>query len=153
MNGMNLVLDKAGVEALIPHRAPMLLVDAVLAWDALTITTQRTFAEDEVFFQGHFPGNPILPGVVSLEAMAQTAALHTSLSKGLNAQTAGYLLVGVESVRWKAPVKPGQTVRYTAEKVREKLGVFSFKTRAMCGDALVAEAAFTAKLIVNTTAE
>jgi 3-hydroxyacyl-[acyl-carrier-protein] dehydratase len=138
------------IQALIPHRPPILLVDEILAWRADEwIETQRTFPADDPFFNGHFPGNPLLPGVYSVEAIAQSAALLTSLSKGLNAETATYLFVGLDSVRFKNPVLPGQTVTYRCEKEFEKMGIFRYKGRAHVNGATVAEATFTAKLILT----
>lgn len=143
----------ADIQRLIPHRPPILLVDEVLNWEAETfIEATRTFPVGDPFFEGHFPGNPVLPGVYNIEGMAQTAALHTSLGKGLTAETASYLFVGVENVRFKTPVLPGQTVTYHCEKQFEKMGLFRYHGTAKVGGALAAEATFTAKLILKSNA-
>ena len=133
----------------IPHRAPMLFVDAVLAADATTLTAIRRFGAEEVFFQGHFPppDGPILPGVIILEAMAQAAALHTGLNKNLKANQAGYRFSKVESVNWLAPVLPGATLTINIEKYREKLGFIQFSGAAMVAETVVCEAQFTAKVL------
>ena len=135
----------------IPHRPPMLLVDAVVAADATTLTATRHFGADEVFFQGHFPlpEGPILPGVIVLEALAQAAALQTGLSKGLKAHQVGYRFSKAESVNWLAPVLPGVNLTLQIEKYREKLGFIQFSGAAMVAETVVCEAQFTAKVIAR----
>lgn len=133
----------------LPHRPPMLMVDAVLAADATTLTAKRTFQADEFFFQGHFPGEPILPGVILLEALAQAAALHTSLSKQLRAEQVAYRFSKIEHVAWPAPVLPGQTVTLQVTKQREKLGFLQFAAVAKVGETVVCDANFTAKVMTR----
>ncbi|MCA3244649.1 MAG: 3-hydroxyacyl-ACP dehydratase FabZ [Alphaproteobacteria bacterium] len=137
----------AQVAEWLPHRAPMLLVDSVVAADAASLTAQRTFRADEFFFQGHFPGEPILPGVILLEALAQAAALHTGLSKQLRAAQVAYRFSKVESVTWAAPVRPDQTVTLQVTKLREKLGFLQFTAVAKVADTVVCDANFTAKVM------
>jgi 3-hydroxyacyl-[acyl-carrier-protein] dehydratase len=131
----------------IPHRAPMLLIDKVLSADANSLTASRLFRAEEFFFQGHFPDHPILPGVIVLEALAQTAALHTSLSKGLRATQVAYRFSKVAELVWQAPVLPGQEVTLTVIKQREKLGFLQFTATAKVAEVLVCEANFTAKVL------
>jgi 3-hydroxyacyl-[acyl-carrier-protein] dehydratase len=131
----------------IPHRAPMLLIDKVLSADASSLTASRLFRAEEFFFQGHFPDQPILPGVIVLEALAQTAALHTSLSKELRATQVAYRFSKVAELVWQAPVLPGQEVTLTVIKQREKLGFLQFTATAKVAEVLVCEANFTAKVL------
>ena len=131
----------------LPHRPPMLLVDAVLVADAASLTAQRTFRAEEFFFDGHFPGEPILPGVILLEALAQAAALHTGLTKQLRATQAAYRFSKVEHVTWAAPVLPGQTVTLQVTKLREKLGFIQFTAVAKVAETVVCDANFTAKVM------
>jgi 3-hydroxyacyl-[acyl-carrier-protein] dehydratase len=141
-------LTRQQIEHYIPHRAPILLVDEITAWEAnKSIEGKRVFKKDDPLFEGHFPGNPVLPGVLIIEAMAQTAAVLTSLSLGLNATTVLYLFAGIKNVRMLNPVLPGNTLVLHAEKIRDKLGIHYFSGRAYVGDVLVAEADFTAKLV------
>lgn len=141
-------LNRAQIENLIPHRAPILLLDDVTDWEKDTfLVATRFFSESDPLFAGHFPGNPILPGVLTAEAIAQAAALHTSLSTGLNATNATYLFMGIEKARFKAPVRPGDTITLRIEKVRDKMDIYEFTGTAHVAGKLVASAAFTAKLI------
>lgn len=141
-------LNKAEIEKLIPHRRTMLLLDGVEEYSkGQTLTAFRQIEAGDVFLDGHFDGNPVFPGVMQLEAMAQAAAVLTSMSTGLNAETAGYLFVGVESLRWKAPVLPGSTLKLHVEQVQEKMGIYKFNGTATVGDVTACTATFIAKLI------
>ena len=148
---MNLPLDglplnRAAIEAILPHRDPMLLIDEVVELvPGERVVARKTVTEEDC--AGHFPGNPILPGVLTCEAIAQAAAAHTSLSAGLKAQTASYLFMGLEKVRFRTPITPGDTIRIRVEKVRDKLDIYEFTGTAHVGDKLAASSTFTAKLI------
>ncbi len=143
----NLPTTPEAVAEWIPHRAPMLLIDRVHEADAERLTATRLFRADEFFFQGHFPGHPILPGVIILEAMAQAAALHTSLNKLLRADQVAYRFSKVNELSWQAPVEPDQTVILHVQKLREKMGFLQFSATAHVGETLVCEANFTAKVL------
>lgn len=138
----------AEVEQWLPHRPPMLLVDKVLHIDENTLVAERTFGADTVFFQGHFPppDDAVLPGVIMLEGLVQAAALHTALTKKMPAGEASYRFTSAEKVTWKAPVLPGQTVRYEIEKMREKLGFFGYTGSARVENTICCTAQFMAKI-------
>ncbi len=107
-------LDRAGVEALIPHRPPFLLVDSVEELEpGVRCVALRTLRADDFWFAGHFPGNPVMPGVLVVEALAQTATLAAA-SSGDAAGKIG-LFAGIDKVRFKRVVKPGDTLRLEAE--------------------------------------
>lgn len=143
-------LNLAQIKKRIPHREPMLLVGKVLGWKAEEwIETERHFPADEIFFKGHFPGMPVLPGVIAVEAMAQSAALLTSLSRGLTAETATYLFMAIDDTKFKTPLTPGHTLHMRAEKVFEKLGVFRYHARCDVGGTLAAQCTITAKLVLK----
>lgn len=145
---MSQTLTKADIETLIPHRAPILLVDELTGWEADTwLESLRHMPENEPHFAGHFPGNPILPGVLIIEAMAQSAAILTSLSRGVTAENAYYLFMGIEKCRFKAPVLPGQTLTMRVEKLRDKMDIYEFEGKATVDGKLAASATFTAKLM------
>ena len=107
-------LDRAGIEALIPHRPPFLLVDTVEELEpGVRCVALRTLHDADFWFAGHFPGNPVMPGVLIVEALAQTATLAAAAS-GDAAGMIG-LFAGIDKVRFKRLVKPGDTLRLEAE--------------------------------------
>jgi len=105
----------------LPHRAPFLFLDRVLVADesAGLCEAERRFTPEEPFFAGHFPGSPVVPGVILVEAMAQTLAylaLRQNPGKAV-------LLTGVERCKIRRPVRPGQTVRFRIEVIKHRLGL------------------------------
>jgi len=141
-------LDVQGVMRTIPHRFPMLLVDRVVAMEAFRRATGiKQVTINEPFFQGHFPSDPIMPGVLIVEAMAQTAAALVISSLG--AGFAGNLVyfMGVDEARFRRPVRPGVELRLEVEVQRSRLGVYRFQGRATVGGTLAAEAVFSAKMM------
>ena len=113
-------LDRAQVEALLPHREPFLLVDEVLEGEeGVRCVAVRTLRDDDFWFAGHFPGNPVMPGVLIVEALAQTATLAAA-SAGAGSAAGSMegkigLFAGIDKVRFKRVVKPGDTMRLEAE--------------------------------------
>jgi 3-hydroxyacyl-[acyl-carrier-protein] dehydratase len=114
-------LDRAQIEQLLPHRPPFLLVDEVVEGEpGVRCVALRTLEDDDFWFAGHFPDNPVMPGVLIVEALAQTAtiaAASTALAEGAEAAMAGKigLFAGIDKVRFKRVVKPGDTLRLEAE--------------------------------------
>lgn len=103
----------------IPHRPPFLFIDRVLVCTPERVVAERTFHADEAFFAGHFPGRPIVPGVLLLEGLAQTMAYGVRLRKS----GAEVLLTGLEKTRFRRPVGPGDTVTFEVVPIRTLLGV------------------------------
>lgn len=122
----------------LPHRPPFLYLDRVLEADLTTgrCVAERTFPADEPFFAGHFPGAPIVPGVILVEAMAQTLA-YLALRKHPGQ---GVMLTGVDGARLRRPVRPGETVRLTIDIERWRLGVVLARAQATVDGAKVAQA-------------
>lgn len=141
-------LDAGMIERLLPHRYPMLLVDRVLGWEAgKFIRGIKNVTASEPFFQGHFPGNPVMPGVLVIESMAQIAGLLTMLSDA--AHQGGNQLVlfaGIDGVRFKRRVIPGDTLLLEAELERAVRGIGRFRTRASVDGELVCEATLLAAI-------
>lgn len=141
-------LTRPEIEKLIPHRDPILLLDNVTAWEKdKWIEATYHAAEGSPHFTGHFPGNPILPGVLIIEAIAQSAAVLTSLSLDVTSEKVLYLFTGIKDVRLLAPVRPGDTLKFRAEKIRDKLGLYLFSGTAHVNDDLAVQATFTAKIV------
>ncbi|MDP9245670.1 MAG: 3-hydroxyacyl-ACP dehydratase FabZ [Chloroflexota bacterium] len=135
---MSAVLDRKGIEALIPHRDPFLLIDRIIELDPLVRAVgEHDFTGEDYYFRGHFPGNPIVPGVILAESMAQVATVcamaHPDYREGLG------LFAGIEEMRFKRIVRPGETGRFTAtfEKMRRGFGRARVTTHV--GDELAAE--------------
>ncbi len=129
----------------LPHRYPFLLVDRVLELDkGKSIKALKNVTINEPFFEGHFPNRPVMPGVLMLEALAQASALLSfdALNASPDEQMI-YYFAGMEGVRFRRPVEPGDQLILEAELVRMKAGIFKFKTRALVGNEVAVEAELT----------
>lgn len=141
-------VDIAGILQLIPHRHPFLLVDRVVGMEAFKRARGiKNVTINEPFFPGHFPTDPIMPGVLIVEAMAQTAAVLVIGSLGAAAAGSLVYFMSVENARFRRPVRPGDRLELEIEVLRSKLGVSKFKGRAQVDGSLAAEAEFTAKIL------
>ena len=127
-------LDILAIKSLLPHRYPLLLVDRVLDWEAdKTITAIKNVTVNEEFFQGHFPHKPVMPGVLMIEALAQTAALLSFLSMGVKPdENSVVYLVGIDNTRFKRPVEPGDQLKMASSSItrsRSATTAISARTR------------------------
>jgi 3-hydroxyacyl-[acyl-carrier-protein] dehydratase len=135
-------IDINQILKLLPHRYPFLLVDRVLEIKPrVSITALKNVTMNEPFFQGHFPDFPVMPGVLIIEALAQTAALLTFSEA--KAENAIYYFAGIDGARFKKPVLPGDQLIMTAVLEREKAGIYKFQVKATVNDELAAEANIT----------
>jgi 3-hydroxyacyl-[acyl-carrier-protein] dehydratase len=129
----------------LPHRYPFLLVDRVLELEkGKRIKALKNVTINEPFFEGHFPNRPVMPGVLMLEALAQASALLSF--DALNASPDDqmiYYFAGMDAVRFRRPVEPGDQLVLEAELLRMKSGIFKFRTRALVEDELAVEAELT----------
>ena len=126
----------------LPHRYPFLLVDRVLAVDpGKSIKALKNVTINEPFFQGHFPHRPVMPGVLMLEAMAQTAGLlaFSDETKVRDANSVIYF-AGIDGARFKRPVEPGDQLVMDVEILRHKAGIYKFKGTARVGEDIACEA-------------
>ena len=139
---MSTTMDIHRILSRLPHRYPFLLVDRVLEFEAhRRIKALKNVTINEPFFGGHFPNRPVMPGVLTLEALAQTAALlaFESLGESLTPQDVVYF-VGIDGARFKRPVEPGDQLILEAEIDRMKAGIYKFKVRASVDGESVVEA-------------
>ena len=135
-------LDINQIKEYLPHRYPLLLVDRVIDWESgKTITAIKNVTINEEFFNGHFPHKPVMPGVLTIEALAQTAALLAFLTNGQKPDdNAVVYFVGIDGARFKRPVEPGDQLILEVELDRMKAGIFKFKARAKVGNDIATEA-------------
>jgi len=122
-------MDICEIKSYLPHRYPLLLVDRVLDWEAnKTITAIKNVTVNEEFFQGHFPHKPVMPGVLMIEALAQTAALLSFLSMGVKPdENSVVYFVGIDNARFKRPVEPGDQLKMDVEILRVSRGIWKYK--------------------------
>ena len=138
----------AEILARIPHRYPFLLVDRAEAYvPGQSIVGIKNVTFNEPFFAGHFPGNPVMPGVLIVEAMGQTGAVL--MSKSLDVDPAGKTIffMSIDNCRFRSPVRPGDVLRMEVNVVFHRRGIFKFHGKASVGDNLAAEADFAAALV------
>jgi 3-hydroxyacyl-[acyl-carrier-protein] dehydratase len=134
------------VKDLIPHREPILLVDEIVEFkqDELLKAT-RYFANDDPAFTGHFPGFPVLPGVLSIEALAQAGACFVNLNQGKTADESLFFFMSVESAKFRNPVMPNTTLNLDVDLIKQRRDVYKFHGIASANGKKVTEAIFTAK--------
>jgi len=145
-------IEISEILARIPHRYPFLLIDRAedfVAGESMTGIKAVTF--NEPFFQGHFPDYPVMPGVLIVEAMAQTGAVL--MSKTMDVDPAGktILFASVDNCRFRAPVRPGDLLKLHVRVARARGGLYKFEGKAVVGDKTAAEAEFAAMLVETPT--
>lgn len=135
-------MDIHKILKMLPHRYPILLVDRVLEVEkGKRIKAIKNVTINEDFFNGHFPHRPVMPGVLMLEALAQTAALLSFETLGETPdENTVYYFAGIDGARFKRPVEPGDQLILEVDLDRMKAGIFKFKARARVGEELAVEA-------------
>lgn len=138
-------MSRAQIEAAIPHRDPFLLLDEIVTWESQRIVCRKTFAANEFYFQGHYPGFPITPGVLLCEAGMQAGAVL--LSKIIEPNRAGVPVAArLNDVRFKRMVRPGETIEIEAELVERLAEAYFLKAKITCGGQLAARFEFAVTL-------
>jgi 3-hydroxyacyl-[acyl-carrier-protein] dehydratase len=139
------VIDINEIMQLLPHRYPFLLVDRVLEFEpSKRVVGIKNVTSNEPFFVGHFPGKPIMPGVLIVEAMAQTGGILAF--KSFPEMKGSVLFIGIDNARFRRPVIPGDQLKMVVNVVKHKKEIWVFEGKAYVGDELVAEAKIMAML-------
>ena len=137
-------MNQAEIQALLPHRYPFLLVDRIQELDPdRRIVGIKNVTINEPFFQGHFPGRPVMPGVLIIEAMAQVGGVLAFKSMGQTAKPVVYL-TGIESAKFRKPVVPGDQLRLEIDVVKKRPPFWKMQAKAFVDNDLVCEAEVTA---------
>jgi 3-hydroxyacyl-[acyl-carrier-protein] dehydratase len=141
-------IDIARIMQMIPHRYPFLMIEKVVdVVPSQSATGIKNVSINEPFFQGHFPQRPVMPGVLIIEAMAQTAAVLVVHSLGPDAEGKLVYFMTVDSARFRRPVVPGDQLHIHVVKERSRGNVWKFTAEAKVGGTLVAEATYSAMIL------
>ena len=147
-NGDNIVLLHNDIISLIPHRFPFLLIDKVTDINLnVSVTGIKAVSFNEPFFQGHFPKYPVMPGVLILESMAQTAACLISYGDKSLAKNSLVFFTGIEKAKFKKPVTPGCILNLKINVIANKKSLYKFNGEAFVDDKLVSSSEFSAMLV------
>jgi 3-hydroxyacyl-[acyl-carrier-protein] dehydratase len=149
------ILSRAGIDIseimrVLPHRYPLLLIDRVV--DVVRGESGvgiKNVTVNENFFQGHFPGHPVMPGVLIVEAMAQTAAVLVMDALGQHAAGKVVYFMSIEGAKFRRPVVPGDQLRIHCAKVQQRASVWRFKATARVDGKAVADATYTAMIMTD----
>lgn len=144
---MNKTINIEEIMAILPHRYPMLLVDRVVDFKENGLVALKNVTMNENFFIGHFPGKPVMPGVMIVEAMAQACAIYTmSIIEDKEKPKLVYFM-SIENAKFRKPVTPGDSLFIHVEKLQNRGPVWKFKCEGRVEDSKVAEAVVTAMMI------
>lgn len=142
------VLDYAAILKALPHRFPFLLIDGVTAFESgKSIVGVKNVTFNEPFFSGHFPADPVMPGVLQIEALAQASCLLVALSFPDEAAGKRPAFAGINEARFRKPVRPGHVLTLHAELEKYRRGFATLKTRAEIDGELAAEAGIIAAMV------
>ncbi len=134
-------LDIGAIQQIIPHRYPFLLIDRIIELvPGERAVGLKNVSADEPFFQGHFPGHPVMPGVLIVEAMAQTAAVMMLAGENGSGPRRIPLFAGMEKVKFRCPVVPGDQLRLELSMLQQRAGTCRLAGRALVGEDLAAQA-------------
>jgi len=141
-------MDTIRLMEVLPHRYPFLMIDRLVDIIAnVSATGIKNVSVNEPYFQGHFPGQPVMPGVLIIEAMAQTSAALVVHSMGPHAEGKLVYFMSIESARFRKPVVPGDRLNVHVTKERSRGNVWKFRAEAKVDGVVVAEATYSAMIL------
>lgn len=141
-------IDIVRVMQMIPHRYPMLMIDRVIdVYPNVRATGIKNVTVNEPYFQGHFPSRPVMPGVLIVESMAQTAGVLVVATLGPEAEGKLVYFMTVDDARFRKPITPGDTVHVEVTKLRNRGNVWKFKGEAKVNGVVYAEATYSAMIL------
>jgi len=147
---MSITLDILQIQAFLPHRYPFLLIDKVIECEpGVRLLGVKNVTYNEPFFQGHFPQKPIMPGVLILEALAQSTGLLASETAGDELMGMIYYLVGIDKAKFKRPVVPGDQLMLESKFIKSKRNIWAFECRAEVDGEFVASAEIRCAAVVS----
>ncbi len=141
------MIDVNAIQNLIPHRYPFLMIDRIVEMEPnVRAVGIKNVTINEPFFQGHFPGNPIMPGVLIIEALAQVAGV---LAFNSGAQGSAVYFMSIEKAKFRKPVVPGDQIKLVIKVLQQRGNVWRFSGLALVDEKVVSESEFTAMLIAK----
>lgn len=141
------VVDINGIMEMLPHRYPFLMIDKVIdIVPSISATGVKCVSMAEPHFQGHFPVKPVMPGVLIIEAIAQTAAVLVVHTLGVEAHGKVVYFMSIDNARFRKPVVPGDVIQLEVETLRQRGDVWKFKGKAVVDGTIVSEATFAAMI-------
>jgi beta-hydroxyacyl-ACP dehydratase FabZ len=140
------MLDIRDIEKILPHRYPFLLVDRVDELDDDHIVAVKLVTRNEPHFQGHFPGHPVMPGVLIIEALAQAGALYAARLVKFDPEKQVIYFMAIDKAKFRRPVIPGDVLRLEVTPLRKGGAIWKMRGEAKVGDLVVAEAEFMASI-------
>ena len=143
-----MTFDIQEIMNLLPHRYPFLLIDRVVEFEpAKRLVAIKNVTFNEPFFQGHFPGKPVMPGVLLVEGMAQTAGALCLLAQGENARASLVYFMTIDKTKFRKPVTPGDQVKFHMTRTAKKRNIWWYRGEATVGGVLVCEAEISAMMV------
>jgi len=139
-------LDIAAIEAVLPHRYPFLLIDHVDLLDEERVVARKLVSRNEPHFQRHFPGHPVMPGVLIVEALPQAGAVSAARRTGFDPARQVIYFMAIDKVKFRRPVVPGDVLRLEVVPLRKGGVVWKMRGEARVGETVVAEAEFLASI-------